>query len=373
MKLNLSREQTIIMRGLAITFIALHNFCHVFNFTIDENESSFRRENADDFFNQLGNISGEWVYNLFSFLGWYGVPVFVFLTAFGLVRKYEAETAGPLRKVDFLYNNWVKLFALFLPAAILIAIHLCVIYFLENTPFPIEGILKIIFSLSFLNDLVFPFLPPYPVIYWYFGLTLEFYFLYAFAVYKRPLKLLLIITLASIILQYVALPGEWNGFKEGLLRWVRFNITGWLVPFTFGIIYARARTISTIGGILTIIASFVMFLPTMINPLSWQVSLLCAIIITILIAIVFDKIPYWNRLWIWIGKLSPFIFTAHPLVRLGFLYYLPAIESPRIYYIAVYFIAVIICAVAYRQVWKWLTPPVEKMLKKAFPTTFLTK
>lgn len=352
------------MRGLAITFIALHNFCHSIGASIQENESSFAKENVNDFFNQLGNFSNEWIYNLFSFLGWYGVPVFVFLTAFGLTKKYECNSSAHLKKGAFLYNNWLKLFTLFLPAAIFLILHLCVTSAVEKSAFPTEGILRVVFMMTFLNDPVFPLLPPYPVIYWYLGLTLEFYFLYAFIVYKKPLKNLLILTAAAILLQYAFLPGEWNGFKIGYLRWLRMNIIGWMVPFSFGIIFARKREINTIAGIAAIIMSLVLFFPTMWNPVSWQISLICAVIITILLSIISNKIPYWRNMWVLIGKLSPFIFVAHPLVRLFILYYLPPIDYPKASYIILYLFAVIVCAILYKQIWKLFTPRIERMLKK---------
>ena len=80
----LTRDNSLILRGVAILFIVLHNFLHFdcFGFT-GENEMAFSSEKAIEFLGTIINgssILGEF----FSHLGWIGVPVFVFLTGYGV-------------------------------------------------------------------------------------------------------------------------------------------------------------------------------------------------------------------------------------------------------------------------------------------------
>ena len=80
----LSRNNSLMLRGVAILFIMLHNFLHFaqFGFT-SENEGSFSSEKAVGFFDAImggSNVFGEFL----SHLGWIGVPVFVFLTGYGI-------------------------------------------------------------------------------------------------------------------------------------------------------------------------------------------------------------------------------------------------------------------------------------------------
>lgn len=75
----LSKENSQILRGMAILAIMLHNFLHISQFGLSqENEMSFTAEKANAFFDNL--LSGGWGIfgDLFSFLGWVGVPVFLF-------------------------------------------------------------------------------------------------------------------------------------------------------------------------------------------------------------------------------------------------------------------------------------------------------
>ena len=262
--IDITRDQSLIMRGMAIVAIALHNYCHLMYFTINENESSFSKEHVLDFFSQMTVPSNEWIYNVFSFLGWYGVPVFIFLTGFGLVRKYERHNAPTMNKTVFLYCNWLKLFALLLPGVLYYVGYDVVQYILTDDLGYLINIYNRLFLLTFLNDIFGPWIGITPGVYWYFGLTLEFYFLYAIIVYKRPIRILLLLTLASIGLQVAVHNGAF-GNPVSMLWWVRQNITGWMVPFAFGIVYARIKTVYVIWVYVIIFAAAILFFPTMID------------------------------------------------------------------------------------------------------------
>lgn len=89
----LSKENSLILRGLAILAIMYHNFLHnpMWGFCI-ENERTFSQEKADAFFNTLAHPSFSIGFEFISFLGWIGVPVFVFLTGYGLAKNYPPAT-----------------------------------------------------------------------------------------------------------------------------------------------------------------------------------------------------------------------------------------------------------------------------------------
>lgn len=332
-------------------------------FTISENESTFSKDLVLGFFDQVTTFSDEWAYNIFSFLGWYGVPVFIFLTGFGLVRKYETEKQE-MNKPAFLFDNWFKLLALMLPGVICF-VTLDIVSFVFNgnewwlTQIPIHT-----FNLTFLNFILCPWVDCDPGVYWYFGLTLEFYLLYAYAVYKRPIRVLAWLTLASIALQAAVHTGIF-GDHELMLWWVRKNITGWMLPFSFGIIYARRKAIPTVWTYMIVIAAVILFFPLMLDQSFWQVTLLCAIVMTIVAARISLKIPYWRAFWIYIGRLSPFIFAAHPIVR-SFIYRLlsPKYE-PDASKLIIYIIMVMICAILYKISWKYTTQTMKSLISKA--------
>ena len=85
----LSRAECTAMRGIAILAIVLHNYCHFIGKIVKENEYQFFTSNNDRLWHALTNIDELLPVHLLSYFGHYGVPVFLFLSGFGLVKKYE--------------------------------------------------------------------------------------------------------------------------------------------------------------------------------------------------------------------------------------------------------------------------------------------
>ena len=85
----LSRAECNALRGLAIAGIFLHNYAHWLGPIVKENEYQFFQRNVDWFNQVLIHPDANLLLHLLSFFGHYGVPVFLFLSAYGLVKKYE--------------------------------------------------------------------------------------------------------------------------------------------------------------------------------------------------------------------------------------------------------------------------------------------
>ncbi|MDE6559302.1 MAG: hypothetical protein K2K29_05405 [Muribaculaceae bacterium] len=113
-RFELTRRATIIARALAILIIMLHNLVHIFPTIINEAEFNYYPALNVYFFRHLNSGNPLIFYDFLSFLGWYGVPVFMFLSGFGLAKRYDPDpgfSAG-----GFIWRNWRKLFFLMLPA-----------------------------------------------------------------------------------------------------------------------------------------------------------------------------------------------------------------------------------------------------------------
>ena len=105
--MSLNKDITTLMKGYGIMFIALHNLLHVERFTgfIKENENSFDVQRTLDFFNVLNMCDWSIFGQFFSFLGWIGVPVFIFVSGYGLVKKHEKDNQSFVVK-DYILHNW---------------------------------------------------------------------------------------------------------------------------------------------------------------------------------------------------------------------------------------------------------------------------
>lgn len=308
--IELSRAETTLMRGMAITAIFLHNFCHWLPGVVEENESCFSEESPVVFFRRMLSPTRDFVFDIFSFLGWYGVPVFIFLTGYGLVKKYEETPKYEnIRKGKFLFDNWKKLLLLLLPAVAFMLV-LSLLTWIRQGDFQTSNILLQLSLLTFLNDPLYLWFPN-PGVYWYFGVTLEFYVIYIFLVKGRPAWMLMALTTLTLVAQFAIVPAG----TSAALTWMRHNFVGWTLSFAFGIFYARSRQLSRRTIWIVVPLSFLLFFPAMLGEVSWQLTPLCAVVIAIVFAKVSMRIALWRQMWIWFGRMSAYIFAVHPLVR----------------------------------------------------------
>ena len=329
-----SREYSYIMKGMAIICIMLHNYCHLMPGATQENEFIFSYENINLLFGFDGSFV-EWIYELFSFFGWYGVPVFMFLTGFGLVMKYERKDSAPFKKKEFIIRNFLKLFFLMLPGILAFSI-LCFCVTLYAGDINFTAIANYFFQLTMLPDLFCLWSPPNPGVYWYFGLTMEFYLIYALLIHRRPVWWMWALLVLSYLLQFIIDP------ESDYMEWCRHNASGWMSVLIMGIVYARHRDlISKKLFRACLIVSLLLIFPSMLNPIKWQFSILACVIIAMAIAGWSMHIPRWRSAWIWIGRLSPMLFVAHPFARLIMTkVFTPCISSltPLITYLCLSFI-----------------------------------
>ena len=85
----LSLTESKALRGIAILGIILHNYCHFLGFAVKENEYTFNVDKPMQLADRLLSLNHDLFIHILSFFGHYGVPLFLFISGFGLVMKYE--------------------------------------------------------------------------------------------------------------------------------------------------------------------------------------------------------------------------------------------------------------------------------------------
>ena len=88
----LSLAESKALRGIAILGIILHNYCHFLGFAVKENEYTFTLAKPMQLLDRIMTLNHDLLVHVLSFFGHYGVPVFLFISGFGLVCKYEQKT-----------------------------------------------------------------------------------------------------------------------------------------------------------------------------------------------------------------------------------------------------------------------------------------
>ena len=295
----ISGSESQAMRGVAILCIMLHNFLHLTLPTV-ENEFSFSPSRVEVFTNSISNNPAWALADALSFLGWYGVAVFIFLSGYGLVRKYES-TNRELPVWPFIKERWLKVVKLMLIPMLIFAI---VWSLYKGKVFPIEMLLQ---QLTLIGNIVFP-LSISPGVYWFFGLIFQLYIVYRLLIYRRPKSFILSINIIALVAYTVM-----SIFcDEATIAAVRHNCIGWILPFSIGAMFARHDfsklfahrwamwlIVITSGAVLTLMnyhSTLLYFSP------------IVAIIASIALA----------KLWrggVWLGALSSYIFVMHPIVR----------------------------------------------------------
>jgi hypothetical protein len=277
-----------------------HNFLHLILPTV-ENEFTFSALNTDTFIDSLTTRPAWALADVMSFLGWYGVAVFIFLSGYGLVQKYECYDQHNLPLWDFTKNRWLKLFKLMLVPMVVFAITWSCF---KGEIFPIEKALQ---QLALVGNIVFP-TSIQPGVYWFFGLIFQLYILYRLYIYRRSKSYILIINIIALAIFVAA----WLLGDDQSMSIIRHNCIGWILPFSLGAMFAR-HDFSVLFARrwmmwLMLLLSGVVLTLLNYNPALWYFSPIVAIIAAISLA----------KLWqggVWLGSLSSFLFVMHPIVR----------------------------------------------------------
>ena len=317
MKELLTRRECTAMRGIAILAIVLHNYCHFIGKIVQENEYQFLSFNNDRLWQVISNPDSLLPVHLLSYFGHYGVPVFLFLSGFGLVKKYETSN-GACPPVRFLRYNYLKLLRLLIVG---FSLFVCVDMVTPGRfPFHWDNVLAQL--LMYINVLPEPEKTIWPGIYWFFGLMMQLYIVYRLLLYRRSSWWVVALIAVCWLLQVVCEPdGE-------TLNRLRYNFIGGMLPFGLGLIVARIPTLGInsshtgnqtfprweyMAWLLFAILSCVLVFAMCLNFQTW--FWIPVIIIIGCVAMV-KVIPEWlMKVFVWFGGISAAMFVAHPIAR----------------------------------------------------------
>ena len=310
MKEILTRTECSAMRGIAIMAIMLHNYCHFIGCIVQENEYQYFTMNTSRLMQQLTNPDALLPVHLLSFFGHYGVPVFLFLSGYGLVRKYEA-VAQDVPVFRFVRYNYLKLLRMLIVGFVLFLMVDAV------TPgrFAFHWDNVIAQLLMYINVLPEPDKIIWPGIYWFFGLMIELYIVYRLLLYRRNNWFVVGLIAACWLLQVFCDPeGE-------TLNCLRYNFIGGMLPFGLGILLARATLHTPHSSLLTphssnILLLLASILLTFVMSFNYQAWLWIPVVIVIGTVALIKLLPdFVLNVCIWLGGLSAAMFVAHPIAR----------------------------------------------------------
>lgn len=315
----LTRAECAALRGLAIIGIFLHNYCHWLGPVVKENEYTFSQHNVDWLTAVMASPDGLLPAHLVSFFGHYGVPVFLFLSAYGLELKYGRSLYAPAFR--FVAYHWKKLFSMMIVGFVSFTIVDAM------TPGRWHYTLtQVVAQLAMVNNLLpDPDHNIWPGPFWFFGLMLQLYAVYRLLLYKRHWAWTVGAMVVCLGVQLAFAP------ESEALNWYRYNFMGGMLPFGLGLLYARYgnRIILTHLNTLSLLVSVVFcgFLVMWMSAsyLLWSVvplvvCILCVYVVKLLSQAARRPVGAWlmERL-VWMGEISAALFVIHPVLRKVFI------------------------------------------------------
>ena len=322
----LTRAECNALRGIAILGIFLHNFCHWLNPVVKENEYQYFQHNVDWFAQCAARVNELFPAHVISFFGHYGVPVFLFLSAYGLEIKYgngQGKTPDGRRVVvsSFVRYHYLKLFKM------MIVGFICFTVVDAMTAGSWHyNVAQIVGQLLMINNFYDqPDRNIWPGPFWFFGLMLQLYVVYRLLLYRRhwgwTVGLMVVCTVAQLFM---------DPEGENLNYW-RYNFMGGMLPFGLGLLFARygnkvMLVNLTFGSFLMswVVCSF--FIVSASGSFyTWVIvpALICYASVYFIKTVSTLPLP-WLRARIgyvlgWLGNVSAALFVIHPAIRKVFI------------------------------------------------------
>ena len=309
------------MRGIAILAIMLHNYCHYVKGIAKENEYQFLTKRCDRLWEALTSPDEFLPMDFLSFFGHYGVPVFLFLSGYGLIRKYELDPQ-PVGHIPFLRYHYLKLLRMLIVGFVFFIMVDAV------TPgrFPFHWDNVIAQLLMYINVLPEPDKIIWPGIYWFFGLMMQLYIVYRLLLYRRSSWYVVALIAVCWLLQVFCDP------DGDTINRLRYNFIGGMLPFGLGICFGRSLG-SGVGSQESGVSRILLgqTLPSkviycLLTPVSCLLIIAMSfffhawlwipvVIIIGTIALVKVLPAFILRFFVFFGTYSAAIFVAHPIAR----------------------------------------------------------
>lgn len=324
----LTKSDNHLLKGIAILSIMLHNLLHLLPRAVAENEFEFSARNIHRVVYEFHHSHDVWsiISALISHFGHYGVSIFLFLSGYGLVMKYEKSSSSIPLIPSFIWQHMKKLWRLMVPGFVvafffLIDWNTFTLQLKDSNPWLTFAFLGNFFKFDTL--LYGPW--------WFFSLMLQFYILYRLVLYrwKNPLFLWRLVVLSLLVMWWANdVHLQLSISQSSLLRYIRVSAFGHLLPFAIGISTARwsggvlmtrwqkqcSPLLQKTIGVGTSILGFLLLFCSAFQFLPWLFSPVFAIIAIVPLTVIFQR-PVWRLGWEHIGFYSSALFVYHPIIR----------------------------------------------------------
>lgn len=344
----LNRTECNMLKAVAILMIVCHNFAHCLESIVSENEYSYSLMRTSAMWHSILQPDALLPLNVLSFFGHYGVPVFIFLSGYGLVKKYERPSVARVSRLAFLGSHYKKLLTLMLPG---LALYFAVVFITKGefgTSFT-NLAAQVTMVINLLSE---PFMRIKPGPYWYFGLTMQLYIIYRLLLYspatsghRRWLWPLLFAVVCHVVMMVAAR-------DYMVLVRMRYNFFVAALPFAMGVLVARYDRSVQLSPILWLLVALIACMAVFVMNFRFQLWLLAGVAVVIAAVALVKALPnITHKALAWVGSTSAMIFVVHPIVRTIFIN--KANATGQYYLFLLIYLAIsLLLAVAYKHLLK---------------------
>ena len=315
---EINLQESNRLRCLAILMIVLHNFLHHVSDSPGENEFNYSPEKYQYFLDGLWNTPHDCIRILFSYLGHYGVQVFLFLSGYGLAIKYRDSSPQwrPFVKKRLLALYPAVLIAAcgyFLYEALLIDDSLSEVLAADG-----PNLLRQITGVSnFIADNLFSPIGPW----WFIGIIVHFYLIAPFILRQKKWNqssFLLCLIAGSILLEACLDPI----FNQKYSYSINFTVLGHIDVIALGMLAAHHKKLTLPAWFL--ITAGAAFTIGNYNPVAWVLAAISMTIILVPLLRIITKTLSKNNLpdkaMLYLGSISMYLFLCngylrHPLIE----------------------------------------------------------
>lgn len=320
-------REGIHLRAFAILAILAHNFLHHIADTPGENEFGYHHSRGQDFLAELLSNPIDFTRLIATFFGHYGVQIFLFLSGYGLARKY--------RDTPPVYFPFLKSRIRALYPSIIIAALAYIVYESFRLGFTdvlqadgLNLVRQMVGLSNFIPDNIYHPIGPW----WFISLILQFYLIAPPIIQyakKSPIALPVALVILTLTLEYTVADPLYHNLDLN----INHTIFGHLDTLALGILLAYAPpkdvhpTVPLTALLITLAGNFVAFL--------WPITFLAVIIATlpVLRKIIQKMEPdsLLTKFFLLTGNLSLLLFLTNGYLRNPLLSYAREHDHPAIH------------------------------------------
>ncbi len=311
---NLTKSDTLVLKGIAILSILMHNLLHWTEpLNSKENEFWFIKTNVYSFFQAFSDSPWDFFNIIMSYLGHYGVQMFIFISGFGLALSIsnKPKTYGTfiLDRLKKIYPLVIIAFVFYFFSTIIMNYRLVTLQEMRSFGY------KFLFIHTFIPKEGLSVCGPW----WFFGLIMQLYLLFPLIyklIIRYNIKAFLIICLISYSLIYLEQFSDIFPNDFFILQ----NFPGHLPEFCLGILFVNNKG-KKIHPILFFVALAIFCLGNFYKGF-FPLTFLC---ISYVIICAYTKITEWSKgkifgkgFFEFFGSLSMVLFATHGEFRWQF-------------------------------------------------------